>query len=568
MSYVLGVNLSHDRSACLLKDGQIVVAIEEERLDRFKYSPGFIFQQGRNEFVIQKVSPMKAITYCLEAAGIGLDELDLIVTDKAEHNYAVDLLRRELPIKDKSKIIAMPFPSHHLAHAYSVFYCSPFEESAIIVADNKGTRVDNAAEAETLYYADHNGICEVLKRYRAGKELSLGSMYDIVSKEIGFSMKIRPEEDRLQDRFSLTNVITECGKTMGLAPYGEPRPEWDALIEDAPDQILSINANRLISALLRWTAEVSEEGKKYEQKIYQDLAFKVQEELEKGLMKLVHFAYEKTQCPNLCIVGGVALNSVANGRIVKESSFKNVFILPAANDGGNSIGCAMYGYHHILGGKARYVLESASLGKQYTEEEMSASIQKRSTQITFERKNLTDVAELISEGKVVGWFQRGSEIGPRALGCRSILADARKADMLDHLNHHVKFREPFRPYAPAVLEEDYAEYFTIDRPSPFMLIVCDVRPEKRKVIPATTHVDGTARIQTVNEKNNPKFYQLINEFKKLTGVPVILNTSFNLAGEPIVESPDDAIDCFIRSKIDYLYMGEYLISRIEGREHN
>ncbi len=301
-------------------------------------------------------------------------------------------------------------------------------------------------------------------------------------------------------------------------------------------------------------------------RVYKDLAFKAQEELEKCLLILTTHLFKKTRSENLCMAGGVALNSVANKKILDQGLFKSLFIQPAATDDGNAIGAAMYGYFKIFNGKNRFVLRNAFLGREYSQKEIENSLEKF---FLFKARRYDDFQELIgfiateiSKGKVVGWFQGGSEFGQRALGNRSILADPRRRNMRDHLNFKVKGRESFRPFAPAVLFEYLSEYFVFEKESPFMLMVAPVKKGKISKIPAVTHIDGTARIQTVRREDNPKFYDLIKNFFEITGVPMLLNTSFNIKGYPMVETPSDAIWSFLNAPIDYLVMGNYLLNQV------
>ncbi len=563
MSYVLGLNLSHDRAACLVKNGKVVVAIEEERLDRIKHSEGFIIQ-GHFER-LTKVLPMKAITYCLEAVGIGLDDLDLVVGNRPLNDGAVQRIARELPIKDKSKIRALPMPSHHLTHAYAAYFCSPFNDAAILIVDGIGSRIPDTTRIEkhTMLVGEGDAI-RVVARASSAEDLSdmgLGMFYSYISAKLNFITRYgSPTFGDFE-----CGGYTEGGKTMGLAPYGNPRPDWGQVLHYDGDEV-RVSRSELDEHWQRWSAA---EGKDYDAKVRnswqhhfaKDVARKAQDETEEAMVYLARRLREKTGKRNLCVSGGVALNSVANQRIAVEAGYDGLYILPAAGDAGIAIGCAMYGYHQLLGGGERAHLETAAVGRTYGEAEVLSALQSRAARLEWRKADVKEVATLLASHHVVGWVQGGSEIGPRALGHRSMLADPRHPEMRDYLNTVVKHREVFRPYAPSVLTEHANEWFVMPCDSPFMLLVPPVRDEKKALVPSITHVDGTARVQTVKAHTNPRYHQMIQHFHKLTGVPLVLNTSYNDAGEPIVETPDDALRTFLNCELDYLYIGEFLVSK-------
>jgi len=299
--------------------------------------------------------------------------------------------------------------------------------------------------------------------------------------------------------------------------------------------------------------------------VHEDIAAALQLRTEEICKELADFLYDKTKLKNLSLAGGVCLNSVMNAVVFKNSKFKNIFIPGPAGDTGAAIGAAYYVYHKILGNPRKYVLKTCFLGTEYDDEEILSQIKSYGVKYSYPSDIVKTTAKLLADGHIVGWFQGKMEIGPRALGNRSILADPRRADMKDILNSKIKHREGFRPFAPSVLEEESSKYFELPYPSPFMLLVSNVRPDKRAEIPAVTHVDGTGRYQTVNEKENKLFYALIKEFGSLTGCPVLINTSFNVRGEPIVESPAQAIECLIKTELDYLVLGNYLIAKSDNR---
>jgi len=305
-------------------------------------------------------------------------------------------------------------------------------------------------------------------------------------------------------------------------------------------------------------------GADYTQR-YCDIAFLIQDRLEKALVNKANHLHKLTGSKNLCIAGGVGLNCVANREILNNTPFERIFIQPAAGDSGQCLGNALYGYHYLLGKPRREVMTHAYFGKEYSNTDVMNALERWSGQVIYERMQnpATQVAALLSEGNVIGWFQFGSELGPRALGHRSILADPRQPAMQDFINAIVKHREPFRPYAPSVLLEHSNEFFDLPCPSPFMLLTARVYPHKRSTIPAVTHVDGTARVQTVTKEDNGIYYDLIQAFYKKTGIPLLLNTSFNLAGEAIVETPNDALNSFMKTQMDYLVIHEYLVRKVK-----
>jgi len=562
--YILGINLSHDRSACLLKNGKILVGIAEERLDGDKKSPGILQHSG------QKVLPFLSLTYCLEVAGIGIDELSLIVVNNALFPMVLDDVRNMIPIKDKQKVICAPQPSHHLIHAYSAYFCSPFKESAILVADVFGSGSLDVNEAESGFYAKGNDLEVVFKNWQkigAGiplkeQNFSLTHIYSIITIALGF---VLPREKAYPCFY-----LDEAGKTMALAAYGRAVEDWQNFVDYSNQK--KVKTNKFIQwALKRGIVELKNgflvplpglPGRRPGQ-FEKNLAYKAQQELEKRLIFYANKLYDRTKSKNICFAGGAALNCVAAGKILKHSGFSNIFIQPAASDDGCAIGCCLYGWHRIYGKKKRSVLKNAYLGRPYNEAEIKKTLDERG--IFYERLNkaalIRMVANLIAQGKVVGWFQDGSEFGPRALGHRSILADPRNINMKDKINKKVKRREEFRPYAPSILRESLSEYFELDCASPFMLISASVKEEKRRLIPAVLHIDGTARIQTVAKKENSIFYELIKEFKKVTKIPLILNTSFNVRGRPIVETPKDALDIFLYTDMDILALGPYLLKK-------
>jgi carbamoyltransferase len=569
--YVLGINAyDHDVSACLLRDGEIAFAITKERLTREKHDTGFY---------------QEVVDYCLSAENISLDDLDLVVRNcyvLPVEDLETRMVSQDVPevMDDLERVQASKNPlflsrskkvvtiSHHLAHAYSAFAACPFHEGVVMVVDGVGNYaadvtepgqltegVDPLAREAESYYRFEGARLETLKKvwlkptrgflsdefyYMPG----LGALYSRVSSYI----------------FADWN---KCGEVMGLAPYGRPNAV-KPLLElthgelSVPDWGLDFDEPWLVDREPNWEASSCMDH-------WKDLARQVQEDTETVLLHRAAWLRETTGAKNVCMAGGVALNCVANGRIAQEAGFDNVWIQPAAGDDGIAIGCALYGHLAILKQPRSFVMHHAYFGRDYDDDAVHAAANKALVRAQATRTACSDVctrtAGLLADGHVFGWFQGRSEFGPRALGNRSILADPRRADMKDKVNKRVKHRQAFRPFAPVVIAEREHEVFEGKGESPFMLLAKNVRPEWRDRIPAVVHVDGTARVQTVRQDQNPRLYQLLREFEAMTGVPVLLNTSFNIKGEPIVETPEDAIKCFLGTGMDYLVLHDTLLSK-------
>lgn len=568
--WVMGVNMSHDRAVALMHDEELVVAVEEERIDRFKHSEGWIVN-GYFER-LSKVSPLKAMTYCLDAAGIGIDDVDLIVGNRPLNDGSARRMLRDVPIRDKSKIMDMPAPAHHLAHAYAGYAPSPFEEAAVLVVDGVGARVPGTGRIEkhTIYRAQGCHVVPVESATYAPdySDFGLGLMYEFVTGKLGFVTRWGSPS---WGSFGCGGY-PEAGKTMGLAPYGNPRPDWGDLI-DIEGGDVGVKLAHMERKYAEWFDAEGEDfderdPERWKTQFARDIARKAQDEVERAVVHLARRARELTGSRNLCLTGGVALNSVANQQISAEGLFDEIFILPPAGDAGVCLGAAAYGYHEVLGGRARQPLRSVSLGRAYTDDEIEEALRAAGDAVVFERCDVVrEVPRLLEKHLVVGWFQGGSEMGPRALGARSILADARHPYMRDFLNNVVKHREPFRPYAPSVLAERADEWFELHHPSPYMLLVPQVRADKADLVPAITHVDGTARVQGINAADLPRYHSMVAEFEHRTGVPLVLNTSFNDAGEPIVESPADAVRTFLSINLDHLAIGDYLVTKPAHDRH-
>lgn len=576
---ILGINAYHgNASAALVCDGNLVAAVEEERFNRVKYAPGF---------------PSHAIRYCLEEAGITLREVDHIAVarnpwarlgtklfyslrlprfalDRAKVLARVASLQEELAAaldEDPQRVRAKRHRvEHHQAHLASTFLVSPFEQAAALSADGLGDF------ASTMWATGRGNRLNVYGSVAFPH--SLGLYYTAISQYLGFW--------KFGDEY----------KVMGLAAYGHPayleefrnivrtgkgvafRLGLDYFVHhrDGPDMTWR-DANqtpvlgRLFSPYLeRRVAPARGLGEPVEQ-THRDIASSLQATLEETLLTMLNALYERTRQKALCLAGGVAFNCVANGKIFDRTPFEEIYVQPAAGDAGLSVGAAFYVYHQILGYPRKFVMEHAYWGPSFTQERMRKALEKslpaNSDVKVFELPSeeiVRKAANHIADGKVLGWFQGRVEWGPRALGNRSILGDPRRPEMKDILNQRIKHREPFRPFAPSILEEAVGDFFEKSYPSPFMNLAYAVRGEKRSVIPAPTHVDGTARLQTVSQRTNPLYWQLIREFGALTGVPVVINTSFN-DNEPIVCTPEEAVNCFWRTKMDVLVLGNYLIEK-------
>jgi carbamoyltransferase len=570
-TYVLGLNTyDHDVSACLLRDGEIAFAIAKERITREKHATGFY---------------KEVIDYCLNAEGITLEDVDLVVrncyimpVEEMEKRLVYQdmpgfLSEPERPITAKdplfrgrsNKVVTI---SHHLAHAYSAFAACPFEEGAIMIVDGVGSYRSDISEKDPL-----SETVDPLARESESYYKFKGSELSLLKK-----VWLHPSRGFLSDEFynmpglgalysRASSYIfgdwNKCGELMGLAPYGRPN-QIKPLMEikngelHVPDWSDDFDQPWLMDSGKKWETSPS-------MRHWEDLAWRVQDDTEKVLMARAKWLRETTGAKNLCLAGGVALNCVANGKLAREAGFENVWIQPAAGDDGIAIGCAYYGHLALQKKPRSSVINHAYFGKAYTDDEVREFTEKLpvriATSVTHSNDICADTAKALSEGNVIGWFQGRSEFGPRALGNRSILADPRTPEMKDILNSRVKHRQPFRPFAPIVLAERASEIFEGDHDSPYMLLAKNVYPKWREKIPAIVHVDGTARVQTIKPETNERLYRLLKEFEKITGVPVLINTSFNVKGEPIVETPQHAVECFLTTGIDYLAIHDLLISK-------
>jgi carbamoyltransferase len=572
--YVLGLNkYDHDVSAVLLKDGVPVVGVCKERITREKWAGG---------------PADLAVGYCLKTAGVPLGAVSHIV----QNCYALAIPELEHDLLSRPHALHMPYDerefalksplflnpravtiSHHLAHAYSAFAACPFDEGAVMVVDGVGSHRRDLTEAipsdDTGHACDRESESYYVFRGteiecvgKAWLPVTAGVLSDDFTKLPGLGAVYSRVAEYVFGHWN------KCGEVMGLAPYGRPRPDIPPLMGVRGGRTWALTP---WPDLLNHPWTVPDEGpapdweKSPHVQEWKDLAWRVQQDLEDALLERARELHAETGMKNLVMAGGVALNCVANGRIAKETPFERVWVQPAAGDTGIALGCAYYGELVLAKEPRRHVMKTDFLGRHYTDDEIDAAIAERPFGPFLRTRRVDDVAsetaKALARGQVVGWFQGGAELGPRALGHRSILADPRPAAAKDKLNARVKFRQAFRPFAPAVLAEKSDEWFEPGPPSPHMLLVRRVLPDKASKIPAVVHVDGTARLQTVAADDDPLFHALIAAFEKETGVPVVLNTSFNLRGEPIVETPHDAVMCFLSTEMDVLVMGNRVVEK-------
>lgn len=560
--YILGISCYyHDAGAVLLKDGEIVFAAQEERYTRKKHDDRF---------------PQEVIARALSHAGITIDDIAAVgfyekpflkFFDRILHTYFKtwprgyrqylramhDWMHEKLWTpqniqKELNYAGPIYYVSHHESHAASSFYCSGYEDSAVVTVDGVG-------EWATATIGKGSGTDLNLM-----KELhyphSLGLLYSAVTYYLGF--KVNSAEY----------------KVMGLAPYGEPTylDKMRELIDVKPDgsfrlKMQYFNYESGLTMITRRFEKLFGQARRDPEseltQFHKDMARSVQALTEEIMLAIVRHAVDLTGSRNLCLAGGVALNCVANGKILKEGIVDDIFVQPASGDAGGALGVALAVWHRVFDGARRSKLEQVYYGTAYGDNEIEEALQEHN--LVFERFSdadlISEVSGLLEGHNVIGWFQGRMEYGPRALGNRSIIADARNHENWKKVNLKIKFREDFRPFAPTVLEERNSDYFDLDVPSPYMLLVAPVHEDKRAEIPAVTHVDGTARIQTINRNQNQRYYDLIKAFEQRTGCGVIINTSFNVRGEPIVESPADAINCFLHTEMDYLVLGNYLVRK-------
>ncbi len=549
----------HDSAACLIKDGQLVAAVQEERFNRIKNSSDF---------------PINAINYCIQAGGISFDQIDYVafyekpflkfnrviqdIVAKFPYSYGSfvrntpqwlqdrliipAVLKREIAYK--GKVLFIP---HHHAHAASTFLISPFDEAAIIINDGVGEFA-----ASSFGFGQGNSF-ELSSQINYPD--SLGLLYTAITTFLGF--KANSGE----------------GTTMALASFGKAKyvEEFKKIINIADDGSYKLNQKyfslnkrkRMYSeSMIKLLGEPRKPGTEYTER-HKDIAASLQFMIETCLIRQANYVHKTFETENLCLAGGVFLNCVANQKILEQTPIKNIFIQPGAGDAGASIGAAFYAYNIILGNERNFVMNHAYLGPESSDKEIEIALKAKSINYRkFDFDELLDiVTDRIIDKKTVGWFQGRLEFGPRALGNRSILATAQDSVMVEILNSRIKHREWFRPFAPIVKKEKAGNYFKMLNDSPFMLLAPEVNEDKKSVIPAVTHVDGTARTQSVDKEFNPRLWQLLDVHEKKTGIPIVINTSFNLQAEPIVCTPEEAINDYLKSDMDCLALGNYFIEK-------
>jgi len=568
--YILGLSsYTHEAACSLIKDGEIRYVLEEERFNREKHTWKF---------------PENAIKECLKQEGLSINDIDAFtffwvpaneVFGNVKHvlkyfPQSLNLFKSssggdELKIMDRlslmqhvgnqikecfglSNVPKVHYVEHHLCHAASVYFVSPYAESAILTVDGRGE------STSTMMSVGRNNSIEKISEIKVPH--SLGHLYAAMTHYLGF----KPFFDEW--------------KVMGLSAYGK-----DSYVKDFEDMVhltgqgqyeLNLDYFKFHTHGQRhWLSDkfykkfgpVRAKNGSYEKRHF-DMAYALQALVEKVGVYLANDLYERTKSDNLCMTGGVVLNCLMNKRIVEQTKFKNFFFQPIANDAGTTFGSALYYYHHVLGNKQRKPFSSVYLGLEFKNDEIEKVLKEKGVEYKKSDNIAKDTARCIADGKIVGWFQGRMEAGPRALGNRSITVNPTDSKMKDRLNTRVKKREFYRPFAPSVLEEESRKYFDMpkDQLSPYMILIGDVKEDKKEIIPAVTHADGTARIHTVNKDINPRYWALIKEFEKITGVPVLLNTSFN-ENEPIVCTPEHAVNCFLRTEFDVLAIGDYLVTK-------
>lgn len=565
-TWILGISaFYHDSAAALLRDGVLVAAAQEERFTREKHDASF---------------PKNAIAFCLKRAGIEIGDvqhlgfydkpmlkLERILLSQIAHfprgkNVFVQAIpgwvKEKLPVR---KVIRKElgwkgpiwFSEHHVSHAASAFYCSPFEEASLLTVDGVGEW------ATATQGVGRGGSIELLREIRFPH--SLGLLYSALTAWLGF--KVNSAEY----------------KVMGLAPYGAPTmvDKLRQVIDIAEDGSFRLDmqyfdydfglrmTNERFDALMGTGPRAPESPV---EAVHKDVARSLQEIVDDVMVRQARTLIRETGLPDLCLAGGVALNCVANGHILRKAGVRRLFVQPAAGDAGGALGVASWIHHMVLGQKRTFVMRRVDWGPAFDHAALTEVLRHYGatwTDLADENAAALWAAEHLAQGQVVGWFQGGSEWGPRSLGHRSILGDPRGEDMRDRINLKIKFRESFRPFAPSVLRERADEWFDLrGHDSPFMLVVADVHESKRQ-IPAVTHVDGSARIQTVDAEDSPLFHRLISEFDRLTGVPMVVNTSFNVRGEPIVQTPEDAFRCFVATHMDALVLGRCVLEKASQR---
>jgi carbamoyltransferase len=552
--WVLGISASHNGAVCLLKGHDLVVSIQEERLVRKKRRKIYGAQHSLS------------LEYCLDYAGIKPHDLSMVVLSvTGDSRSPMHDLKLNKYLQVEQNGIETLVVGHHFGHAVSAFATSGFDESAVLVVDGIGSTLKDLSKEEVaVIKGPVTAGWESVSLYTAAGVTTTPLEKHMTDGYDWFTLN-GPGMSKFRSLGTLFSTIAEqifdesldAGKVMGLAPYGVADIPCEDFFEIIDGQFVF---HDLVPARFqhrkRWPRCQTE---------YKNLAASVQAALEDALLYLVNHLYELCSSKNLCYAGGVALNSVANERVIRETPFENVYIIPAAEDSGVAIGAAYYGLWQLLKKNEKRRLLHDAVGREYEPAEIASAIAVTpGVEIVESHDVISDTVELLCAGKNIGWFQGRSELGPRALGQRSILCDPRRPDAKDVLNGEVKFREAFRPFAPVIILEEAGNWFEWDgftQESPYMLRVANFRPEKRALVPAVVHIDGTGRVQTLSEAANGIFYQLVKKFYKKTGVPILLNTSFNIMGRPIVETPQDALLSLLVTGLDYCVLGNQIVKK-------
>jgi carbamoyltransferase len=572
---ILGLNAFHgDASAALLVDGHLIAALEEERLNRIKHWAGFPELAARACLREAQTGELDHVAISRDPRAHFWSKLARVLTrpgdwrrlsSRAKNTVEVARLARRLSASGiaTTERVGVHFVEHHRAHLASAFFASPFDQAAVVSIDGFG---DFSSVMWGIGRGNHIDVRGCVRFPH-----SLGQFYTAFTQLLGFS--------KYGDEY----------KMMGLSAYGEPRfaSQVRDVVRVEGDQVrlnLGYFVHHTAGVEMTWDGGEPVLGPIYSQKMvdvfgparvprsemysrHADLAASVQTVLEECYFALLNEVYARTKLKKVCLAGGVALNCVANGMIFDRTPFEDVYIQPAAHDAGTSIGAALHVWHEVLNQPRGFVMRHVYYGPEYSDAEIERELVGGLHYERLDESQLIDcTAREIATGKIVGWFQGRMEFGPRALGARSILADPRRKDMKDILNARIKFREHFRPFCPSVLAEAAGEYFERDYPSPFMVQAYKIKPEQRDRIPAVTHQDGTGRLQTVERDVNPRYWKLLNRFAELSGVPILVNTSFN-ENEPIVNTPAEALDCFLRTNMDGLAIGSFLALKAQNATH-
>lgn len=553
MNIVLGIHVGHDRGACLIKDGEVIAALAQERLDRVKHSQSIAI-------------PFDTIDVILKYCGLNVTDISCIGLSHVaiEGSAVLDLYKKEFFNHYKCSYVPFYFVSHHDAHAYAVYFSSGFDESLIFVSDGGGDFIDGKQESETMYIAKDATIMKISRRLQ---NIAVRHMKDPINHLLPFMPAyVQKLEMSLARKYSqITHLLGfksgEEGKTMGLASYGKPLIDYADLFYKKLD--FSLTYGDMIQEIFALQNLSGKSFKDFINEKAADIASTVQTYTEQSLISIIKSFLTRYPCKNLCLSGGIFLNCLTNHKILEQCDINNIFILPASGDDGQALGSAYYAYVQQYGGSQPFKISLPYIGLSYTDEEILDMINAKGLKFQKYDDHLLakQIAAYIKENKIIGLHRGRTEIGPRALCHRSIIANPTNPEMKDVLNQRVKHREEFRPFAPTVTAEEQFKYFDLNRSSDYMLLATTVKKEYRTALTSITHIDNTARIQAVSQEQEPFIHMLLEEVKNLTGYPILLNTSFNVAGQPIVESPLDALNTFLATNIDVLVLSNYIINK-------